>query len=288
MRTYLASYDIVAPQTIDEVLQLMHNENCRPIAGGTDLMVLLETGYLPSGKYVNIWNMQKLQGIRVNDEKITIGALTTYEQIRNHPVLKVEFPNLCKAAQVTGGIAIQNRGTIGGNIVNASPAADTPPVLLTYDASLKIISHKKERIIPYNNFHLGYKKIDLEPCELIQEIYLPRNQKHLIHHYYKVGARKAQAISKIAISAVANVENNCFMNCKIALSSVAPTVIRCYNTEKYLNTKKINRETLCCAQEIIKKEISPIDDIRSTKNYRTQVVCNLLEEFLDLAKEKNE
>ena len=288
MRAYLPSYDIVSPTTLDQVLQIMSQEKLRPIAGGTDLMVLLDSGALPAGKYINIWNLPELQGIQVKEDKIIIGALTTYGQIRQNAVMQQEFPNMCRAAEVTGGIAIQNRGTIGGNIANASPAADTPPVLLTYDATVKVVSQQGEKTIPYSDFHLDYKKMCLEPQELIQEIHLPRPQKYSIHHYRKVGTRRAQAISKICISATANVANNVFVDSKIALSSVAPTVIRCYQTEKCIKGKNINHNTLLQAQQTIAREISPIDDIRSNKKYRERVVCNLLEEIFDIAKEQND
>src|SRR4029453_3756769 len=137
MRAYVPSYQLVSPASLDEALDaLSANGSWKPFAGGTDLMVLLEAGKLPHRNYLNIGGVNELGGIEVTDEHVTLGALTTYTEVQQHPVLRAEFPMLCQAAKETGGVAIQNRGTLGGNIVNASPAADSPPALLAYDAEL--------------------------------------------------------------------------------------------------------------------------------------------------------
>src|SRR5215471_9034792 len=155
MRAYIPSYQLISPQTLEEALDLLARDNgtWKPFAGGTDLMVLLEAGKLPHHNYINIWNLKELRGIKVDDSQVTLGALTTYTEIRSDPILRAEFPMLCQAAKETGGIAIQNRGTLGGNIVNASPAADSPPALLAYDAELELISKSGSRTIPYAKFH---------------------------------------------------------------------------------------------------------------------------------------
>src|SRR5262249_30594565 len=144
------------------------NNKWKPFAGGTDLMVLLEAGKLPHQSYVNIWQLDELRGIEVTDDYVVLGALTTYTEVQEHPVLPKEFPMLCQAAGETGGIAIQNRGTLGGNIVNASPAADSPPALLAYDADLEFISKSGKRRIQYADFHQGYKQMDIHADELLK------------------------------------------------------------------------------------------------------------------------
>src|SRR5258706_10972728 len=148
-------------------------------------MVLLEAGRLPQKNYVNIWNLSELRGIEVTDSHVTLGALTTYTEIQDQETLREEFPMLCQAASETGGLAIQNRGTIGGNIVNASPAADSPPALLVYDAELEFISAKGSRMIPYHSFHTGYKQMDIRPDELLRAVRLPRTSEGLTHYYPK-------------------------------------------------------------------------------------------------------
>src|SRR2546423_7950618 len=235
MRAYVPSYQLISPTSLAEALEALSQNDggWKPFAGGTDLMVLLEAGKLPHQNYVNIWNLKELAGIEVSDEAITIGALTTYTEVQAHPILREEFPMLCVAARETGGIAIQNRGTIGGNIVNASPAADSPPALLAYDAELELLSSKGARKIPYKDFHTGYKQMKLRDDELLTGIRLPRTTKSLRHYYRKVGTRKAQAISKVCFAGVAKIEDESVADVRIALGSVAPIVLRCEKTEVF-------------------------------------------------------
>jgi CO/xanthine dehydrogenase FAD-binding subunit len=281
MRAYVPSYQLISPASLGEALDALGEDKgtWKPFAGGTDLMVLLEAGKLPHKNYVNIWNLPELRGIDVTANEITLGALTTYTDVQNHPILRDEFPMLCQAASETGGLAIQNRGTLGGNIVNASPAADSPPALLAYDAELELVSKQGERRIAYSTFHQGYKQMDIRPGELLRTIRLPRKSKTVIHYYRKVGTRKAQAISKICFAAVAGADES-ISHVRIAMGSVAPIPIRCVKTEAALVTKSINAETMTAARDALANEISPIGDVRSTKDYRLQVSLNLLEDFL--------
>lgn len=286
MRGYVPTYSLISPSNLGEALDVLAQDSgsWKPFAGGTDLMVLLEAGRLPHKNYVNIWNLKELRGIEVTDSQVTIGALTTYTEVQNHPVLQQEFPMLCQAAKETGGIAIQNRGTLGGNIVNASPAADSPPALLAYDAELELVSKAGARRIPYSGFHQGYKQMDIRPDELLRAITLPRTTKGLTHYYRKVGTRKAQAISKVCFAAVAGVKGGNIDHVRIALGSVAPIPFRCFNTENVVNGQPLTDQTIAAATQSLATEISPIDDIRSTKDYRLQVSLNLLEDFLSRLK----
>jgi CO/xanthine dehydrogenase FAD-binding subunit len=242
--------------------------------------VLLEAGKLPHKNYVNIWNLKELRGIEVTDERVTLGALTTYTEVQTHPVLRDEYPMLCQAARETGGIAIQNRGTLGGNIVNASPAADSPPALLAYDAELELVSREGSRTIPYFNFHTGYKQMDIRPGELLRAIHLPRSTEALTHYYRKVGTRKAQAISKVCFAAAGHTSGNRIAHLRIALGSVAPIPIRCHRTEDALSHQELTDETIAAGTSALAAEIAPIDDLRSTRDYRLQVSLNLLQDFL--------
>jgi CO/xanthine dehydrogenase FAD-binding subunit len=273
---------MISPASLGEALDVLAQENglWRPFAGGTDLMVLLEAGKLPHRNYLNIWNLPDLRGIEVTEGHISLGALTTYTEIQAHEVLRREFPMLCQAASETGGLAIQNRGTLGGNIVNASPAADSPPALLAYDAELELVSAKASRIVPYDSFHTGYKQMDIRPEELLRSIRLPRSTQTSQHYYRKVGTRKAQAISKVCFAASARMDGDRIGDVRIALGSVAPIPIRCGQTENTLRAKQINPDSLAAAKAALTAEIAPIDDIRSTKDYRLRVSLNLLEDFL--------
>src|ERR1041384_5592131 len=282
MRAYLPAYELLLPATLNEALDVLARDNgtWKPFAGGTDLMVLLEAGKLPHKNYVNLWNLKELRGIEVTNDQVVLGALTTYTELQNHPVLRTEFPMLCEAARETGGIAIQNRGTLGGNIVNASPAADSPPALLVYDAELELVSTRGPRLLPYAQFHTGYKQMNIGPDELLARIRLPRTTGDLKTYYLKVVTRKAQAISKVCFAAGARVNDGRIADIRIALGSVAPTVVRCTRTEESLREQKIDEATIKAARTALLKEITPIDDMRSTAAYRQSVAANLLADFL--------
>jgi CO/xanthine dehydrogenase FAD-binding subunit len=282
VRSYLPAYDLRAPKDLPEALALLDTEPgvWQPLAGGTDLMVLFEAGKLPHKKFLSIWKLAELKGIQVAPGYVTLGALTTYTQVMAHPILRQEFPLLCQAAQETGGIATQNRGTLAGNIANASPAADSPPALLIYDAELELISACGSRRVPYHGFHTDYKKMLLRPDELIRSIRLPRAGKHWRQYFRKVGTRKAQAISKVCFAAAAVLEGEAIRDVRIVLGSVAPTVLRCVKTEAALRGQRLGSSAVDAARAELSREIVPIDDLRSTARYRLRVAQNLLEEFL--------
>ena len=282
MRAYLLHYELRAPTDLHGVLALLAGApgEWRPFAGGTDLMVLFDSGTLPRGKYVSLWGLTELSGIEARPGFVTLGALTTYTDIRAHPVLRSEFPLLCLAAAETGGVATQNRGTIGGNIANASPAADSPPALLVYDAELELISARGTRTVPYHQFHTGYTRMDLRPDEIIKSIHLPRGRASWRQTYRKVGTRKAQAISKVCFAAAADVEGEVVKDIRIALGSVAPVVIRCTHAEASLRGRRPDAAAHDAVRRALTLDISPIDDIRSAAEYRMRVSGNLLIQFL--------
>ena len=234
-------------------------------------MVLFEAGQLPYRRLLNIWSLHELRGITVDDRTVTLGALTTYTEVLRHPVLRNKFPLLAAAAAETGGIATQNRGTLGGNIVNASPAADSPPVLLVYDAEVELASVRGSRWLPYRDFHTGYKQTRLASDELLARIRLPRNTSRFRSVYRKVGTRKAQAISKVCFAGLRDASSG---EVRIAFGSVAPVPLRCVRTEDAIRAGRDPISTLA-------SEIAPIDDMRSNASYRLRVAQNLLQEFLD-------
>jgi CO/xanthine dehydrogenase FAD-binding subunit len=282
MRAYLPSYELALPRTMEEALALLRDEPgvWRPFAGGTDLMVLLEAGKLEHRKFFGIRHLAELRGVEESDERVHIGALTTYTEVRRSAVLSRDFPLLGRAARETGGIAIQNRGTVGGNIANASPAADTPPALLAYDAEVELVSASGSRRVAYADFHTGYKQTVMRADELIARVSLRRPREGARHFYRKVGTRRAQAISKVCFAAVAEVEGGALGEVRIALGSVAPVVLRCVKTEAVLRGRSLEGESVKEALDELSREIAPIDDLRSTARYRTRVAQNLLSEFL--------
>jgi CO/xanthine dehydrogenase FAD-binding subunit len=253
MRAYVPSYELVDARDLPHALALL-SEGYRPIAGGTDVMVLFEAGKLAHKKWMSVRNIRDLRGIDTTPDDVTLGALTTYTDVRRSEMFATEFPLMREAAALTGGIATQNRGTIGGNIVNASPAADTPPALLVYDADVELTSVRGARWVRYTQFHKAYKVMDLASDELLTRIRLPRRFQGWTHFYRKVGTRRAQAISKICFAGIRRGDET-----RVALGSVGPTPMFFENADI---------------------DIAPIDDVRSTARYRMQVAKNLMAEFL--------
>jgi len=283
MRADPAEYRLVSPGNLQAVLSLLAGEPAQwlPIAGGTDVMVLYAAGKLPNRNLIDIWNIPELRQIEVFPDRIRIGAACTYTALRAHEIVSREFPLLATAAAWTGGIANQNRGTLGGNIANASPAADSLPALLVYDAELTLISVRGERRLPYRHFHSGYKQTALAADELIRDISLPRRFAGYFSHARKVGARNAQAISKVCLAALGQIANGTIRDVRLALGSVAPVPLRLNDTERVLTGKRIDASLIETARRGVVNEIRPIDDIRSTARYRAAVAGNLVAEFLE-------
>jgi len=279
MRAFVPDYDLVSASTLNEALNLL-SEGWRPMAGGTDLMVLFNAGKLTYRRLVSVRCVQELLDLTATETEVSIGAAVTYSQIRQHTTLRDEFPLLCSAASWTGSIANQNRGTLGGNIVNASPAADSAPALLVYDAELELVSKRGVRRIPYRDFHLGYKQMQIADDELIETIRLPRKTRDWRQYSRKVGPRKAQAISKVCFAAAARVSGGIMEDVRIAAGSVAPVPLRCHTTEAALRGEFISSGLIDHAAKVISAEIQPITDIRSTQEYRRVVTANLLIEFV--------
>jgi CO/xanthine dehydrogenase FAD-binding subunit len=283
MRAYVPGYELVVPRTLGDALALLRDEPgvWRPFAGGTDLMVLLEAGRLEHRKFFSIAHLKELRGVEESGGQVTIGALTTYTDVRRNALLAREFPMLAQAASETGGLAIQNRGTLGGNIANASPAADSPPALLAYGAEVELVSASGARRVGYAEFHTGYKRMVMREDELIARVRLKRPREGARHFYRKVGTRRAQAISKVCFAAFAEVEEGGALGeVRIALGSVAPTVLRCRETEALLRGRRLDASLTKEALAGLAREVAPIDDVRSTARYRQRVARNLLAEFL--------
>lgn len=286
MRANPAEFSLVAPESLGAVLSLLANDPGRwtPMAGGTDLMVLYSAGKLAARNLVSLWNLPELSRIEVTPHEVRIGAACTYTALREHATLSQEFPLLVRAAAWTGSMANQNRGTLGGNIVNASPAADSLPALLVYEADLILTSLRGERRILYSTFHTGYKQTLLAPDELVRAICLPRRYAGYIPYSRKVGARNAQAISKVCVAGLGKVSRKdgavWIEDVRMGAGAVAPVPLRLRRTEDTLRGQAIGAGSIQVARRTAIAEIRPIDDIRSTAAYRAAVLGNLVEEFL--------
>ncbi|HET6176198.1 MAG TPA: FAD binding domain-containing protein [Candidatus Sulfotelmatobacter sp.] len=282
MRADPAEYELVAPGSLSAVVALLAERPGAwlPVAGGTDVMVQYASGKLAERRLVSLWNLPELRRIDVSENEISVGAGSTYTDLRGHEIVDREFPLLASAARWTGGIANQNRGTIGGNIVNASPAADSLPALLAYEADLMLVSARGERRVRYVDFHTGYKKTLLAPDELIRAVCLERRFARYASYSRKVGARNAQAISKVCVAALGHIVDGVLDDVRIAAGCVAPVPLRLRETERAVRGKAICAALAAQACKTAMSEIRPIDDIRSSAAYRAAVVGNLVSEFL--------
>jgi CO/xanthine dehydrogenase FAD-binding subunit len=288
MRARPSEYELVAPGSLPAVLELLASEPgaWMPIAGGTELMVQYGAGRLSARKLVSLWGLPELRTIESTAQEVLIGAGCTYTDLRNHPVVAQEFPLLARAASWTGSIANQNRGTLGGNIVNGSPAADSLPALLVYEAELLLASARGTRRLPYVKFHTVYKQNNLAADEIIRAIAL--QPRFAGYHAYsrKVGTRNAQAIAKLCLSGLAKTSGNKIEDVRLAIGSMAVTPMRLRKTEQALAGREwsgalVNGELISEARQALESEVAPIDDIRSSALYRLHVAGNLLQEFLE-------
>ncbi len=282
MRGNAAEHELVAPGSLASVLDLLAATpgQWTPIAGGTELMVAFAAGRLTASKLVSIWGIDELRFIEPSPDKLIIGAASTFSDLRSNPIVAAEFPLLDKAASWIGSIANQTRATLGGNLVNGSPAADSSPALLVYDAEIELISVRGKRRMPYYEFHTGYKQNAMTADELLHAVYLPRRFAKHQQYLRKVGTRRAMAISKVALGATARVNSGAIEEVRVAAASLAPFPARLSKTEAALLGHKLSSSLIETARDALLAEAQPIDDIRSNAQYRKGVGANLLGEFL--------
>ena len=268
MRGPVSPLVLLQPRSLKAALRLLRDDGpLVPLAGCTDLFVGLNFGTLGDQRFLNIWPIDELRGITVEGNALRIGATTTWSAIARSRIVQRRVPMLVAAAREIGAIQIQNRGTIGGNIANGSPAGDSLPVLAAAEALVELRSAEWIRKVPFTAFYTGYRQSVMRPGELITAIEIPPISGE--QWFRKVGTRAAQSISKVVIAAVGGDAP------RVAFGSVAPTVIRVRRTEHAL----ASGASLAEAQRILQEEITPIDDLRSTAAYRRRVAGNLLAQF---------
>ena len=281
MRGYVPDCEVRVPASLPEALELMATGAHRPLAGGTDLMVVFNAGRLPFDRFLDLSRLLELRSIEENPTHLGIGALSTFRDLEDCPAVHRHLPNLVKSARATGALAIQNRGTLGGNIVNASPAADTPPSLLAYGAELELVSVRGSRRVAYEAFHRGYKTMDLAADELVAKVWVPKPQGLGFHFFRKVGTRQAQAISKVCLAAYARIEAGLVAEFRVGLGSVAPVPARARAAEAFIRDTALGSLPVDAACEALLGDISPIDDIRSTARYRARVAQNVFRQMIE-------
>jgi xanthine dehydrogenase small subunit len=264
----LSALELLRPASLDDALGMMRDDGpLVPLAGCTDLYVSLHFGTEPRRRFVDLWGLDELRGVSLDGDLLRIGALTTYTELIAAPEVRARLPMLAAASREVGGAQIQNRGTLGGNVANASPAADTLPVLAVSEARVVLQSAGAERRVPIASFYTGYRATAMRPDELIAAIEIPPVEGP--QWFRKVGTRAAQAISKVVMAAVRAPAP------RIAFGSVAATVVRVPETEACLAAGGTIEE----AVRVLSAEIHPIDDVRSTAAYRLRVAGNLLRQW---------
>jgi xanthine dehydrogenase small subunit len=268
MRTVLSTLELVEPRSLADALRLLADRQpLVPLAGCTDLFVSLNAGMPPAPRYLDLWPLDELRKIQVTRGVLSIGALATFSDLIRSSLVRRRVPILADAAREVGAVQVQNRGTLGGNIVNASPAGDSLPVLAAAEATLVLQSAEGTRRVPFTTFYTGYRRTVMRSDELLVAIEVPPVEGR--QWFRKVGTRAAQAISKVVMAAIRAPHP------RIALGSVAPTVVRLPRTEAVLASGGSIEE----AQAVLQTEIQPIDDLRSTAAYRRRVSANLLAAF---------
>lgn len=284
MRGDLRSFRVERPAKLSDALALLAaDERPLPIAGGTDLYVGINDGKPRASRYLDLSLLSKeLRGMTLSKAGLRIGALTTYTDLRRSKEVKRFAPVLADVARDVGAIAIQNRGTIGGSLGNASPASDPAPVLMALDAHVEAASTQGTRTIPMGELFVGYRKTALRPDELITGVLVPRSSVEGWKIWYrKVGTRRAQAISKVVVcGAVLLGKRNVVEGARIAWGSLAATTVRSRAAEAALLGAPLEARTIVAAQNALSRDVTPIDDVRSTADYRMQVARNLLASML--------
>ena len=288
MRAALSTLEVARPRDLAHALKLLHASlgtgRLVPLAGGTDLFVMLNAGVLPGRRFLDLGGLRELRGVREQGDHLVLGALTTFSEIREHALVRRRYPALAAAAAEIGAWQIQNRGTLGGNIANASPAGDSLPVLLALEAVVHARSVRGTREVPFAALFRGYRDLALEPDELIAAVSLSPAPARAKQFFRKVGTRRAQSISKVVLAGLLRLGRDGRVDlARVAIGSVAPVTLRAGRAEHALLGARPSAVVAAAARAALLKDIAPIDDIRSDREYRLRVAGNLLEQFLRVA-----
>lgn len=269
-----------APQKIEEALGILskYGKEIKIIAGGTDLLIQYYDRLYEVNGWLDLKNISELKNIRINKNEMEIGAMVTHTQLEKSGDVQKYFPVLSKAAADIGSPQIRNRGTVGGNIVNASPAGDLLAPLIAYDARFRLLSTQGEKIVPAEEFFIGPKKTILEPAQLLTQIILPLPSERIYGCWIKIGKRKALIIATITLALVVEMaeDNKTVKDVRTCLGSVAPTPIEIKEIRKKMIGKDFNQLDFTELGQIVEDKISPIDDIRGTREYRKDVAKNIM------------
>ncbi len=272
MQTVVSNFDYQCPEDLDELLAILAQTNSQHLvmAGGTDIIPALKEKEIQPGSLIDIGKIDTLQGISSNGNRIRIGATTTLSDIERSPIIISKAPVLSEAISQMANPQIRNRGTIGGNIVNASPAADTVPALLVLNSQLLLIGPGGTRSLPLSDFFRGYKKTALLPGEILTAIEIPQDSARCVFH--KLGKRKAACLSVASAAVALHKTHETCVDVRIALGAVAPFPMRAFEAEAILRGKNIDEELISQAAKTASQECSPVSDVRASQSFRTIMV----------------
>lgn len=287
----MQGFDYLRPETISELKKDLSNPGARVLAGGTDIVPKMRQGVFSAPILVDTSRVGSLDFIEDQGKEVVIGALTTHQKLADSSLIQNVNPALTAAAESVGCIQTRCRGTLGGNIANASPAADTIPPLLIYDADLLLQSLEGERILPLEDFLKGPGETALKSGEFIHSVSFSPLAGTWGSMFIKIGKRSGMAISVVNGSAAVVLDDNGMISdARIALGAVAPTVIRCRETERFILGKEPTPDLFQNASEICRQEITPMTDVRSTEDYRIHsaavIARRVLEQAVDQARER--
>lgn len=275
-------FEFYQPSSLSELLDLLEEgipDTCL-LAGGTDLLVEYRSGARKISRLIHLSHLSELQDLKCEDGRIKLGAALTHRSIEKSPLLRGRVPFLAQAAQSIGSPQVRNLGTIGGNLITASPAADLAPPLLVLEAQLTLRKKNSSREIPLSSFFVGLKRTLLDPQEVVTEISFVLPPENCSQVFYKLGKRNAMAISIASLAALGQAKRGFLTEIRVAVGSVAPTPLRLLHTEELLQGERLTQALLKEACRRAQEEVSPISDIRGSAEYRREMVGVLLERAL--------
>jgi CO/xanthine dehydrogenase FAD-binding subunit len=273
----MRGFDFLSPASLSAALRAIDGQgkNYRILAGGTNLIPNLRDGAIQPGLVVDLGGIKTLKYIKEKDGRIKIGALTTISDLMGSSLIKKRAGLLWDAIQTFGGPLVRNRATVGGNLVDASPAADTAVPLLALNAQVKLRGIKGQRTLALNNFFTAYQKTMIRPGEILSEVMFPIPPRRIKHGYFKLGRRNAMAISVVSVAVLLDMQGKTCADTTIALGAVAPTPLRVKKAEAVLKGKRVDTGLAKQCGEVAARNASPINDIRASADYR-RTMCAVL------------
>lgn len=276
--------DIARPETLDEALELKkeHGENMHPLAGGTDVLVCIRNNLVdwgPKPSLLDLNHISELHFVNETRDSVEIGPLLTHAEIIENEVINRHVPALCKAVSFIGSPQIRNRGTIAGNVVHASPAADCLPILYARDSKVETRTHKQTKLVPIQDFITGPGVVEIDPHGIVTKIVIPKLPGY-VGDYLTLRQRRALSCNVVSVGVEMKSDKGKIEDIRVALGAVAPTVVRGVKTESLLRNRKLSADLIEEAQTLIRTECQPIDDVRSNRKYRQAMTGVLLARFL--------